>query len=65
MDDREFEKILSSAEQLRLREKEAEPWTDRYSDMNSMENQCCLTSFFPYAKLTRQKGNCFWPSSTV
>ena len=27
MDDREFEKILASAEQLRLREKQAEPWT--------------------------------------
>ena len=25
MDDREFEKILASAEQLRLREKQAEP----------------------------------------
>ena len=37
MDDREFEKILALAEQLRLREEEAEPWTDRYSDMNSME----------------------------
>ena len=37
MDDREFEKILASAEQLRLREKETKPWADRYSDMNSME----------------------------
>lgn len=37
MDDREFEKILASAEQLRLRESEAEPWTDHYSDMNSIE----------------------------
>ena len=33
MDDREFEKILASAEQLRLREKETEPWADRYSDI--------------------------------
>lgn len=37
MDNREIEKILASAEQLRLREKEPEPWTDNYSDMNSME----------------------------
>ena len=28
MDDREFEKILASAEQLRLREKEPEPWAE-------------------------------------
>ena len=33
MDDREFEKILASAEQLRLREKETAPWADRYSDI--------------------------------
>lgn len=46
MDDREFEKILASAEQLRLREKQAEPWTDCYSDMNSMEKSMLLDEFF-------------------
>lgn len=65
MDDREFEKILASAEQLRLREKETEPWADRYSDMNSMENQCCLTNFLPYARLTRDVKQSFWKSLTV
>lgn len=62
MDDREFEKMLASAEQLRLREKQAEPWTDRYSDMNSMENQCCLTSFLPCVKQIRKRGTDFWKS---
>ena len=38
MDDREFVKILASAEQLRLRGNETEPWADCYSDMNFIEN---------------------------
>ena len=50
MDDREFEKILASAEQLRLREKETEPWADRYSDMNSMEKSMLLDELFSLRK---------------
>ena len=50
MDDREFEKILASAEQLRLREKETEPWADHYSDMNSMEKSMLLDELFSLRK---------------
>lgn len=50
MDDREFEKILASAAQLRLREKETEPWADRYSDMNSMEKSMLLDELFSLRK---------------
>lgn len=50
MDDREFEKILASAEQLRLREKEPEPWADRYSDMNSMEKSMLFDELFSLRK---------------
>ena len=50
MDDREFEKILASAEQLRLREKETKPWADRYSDMNSMEKSMLLDELFALRK---------------
>ena len=50
MDDREFEKILASAEQLRLREKETAPWADRYSDMNSMEKSMLLDELFSLRK---------------
>lgn len=50
MDDREFEKILASAEQLRLREKETAPWADRYSDMNSMEKSMLLDELFALRK---------------
>ena len=55
MDDREFEKILASAEQLRLREKQAEPWTDRYSDMNSMEKSMLLDELFALRKADREE----------
>ena len=50
MDNREFEKILASAEQLRLREKETAPWADRYSDMNSMEKSMLLDELFALRK---------------
>ena len=55
MDDREFEKILVSAEQLRLREKQAEPWTDRYSDMNSMEKSMLLDELFALRKADKEE----------
>ena len=55
MDDREFEKILASAEQLRLREKQAEPWTDRYSDMNSMEKSMLLDELFDLRKADKER----------
>lgn len=55
MDDREFEKILASAEQLRLREKQAEPWTDRYSDMNSMEKSLLLDELFALRKADKEE----------
>ena len=55
MDDREFEKILASAEQLRLREKQAEPWTDRYSDMNSMEKSMLLDELFALRKADKER----------
>ena len=55
MDDREFEKILASAEQLRLREKQAEPWTDRYSDMNSMEKSMLLDELFALRKADKEE----------
>lgn len=50
MDDCKFEKILASAEQLRLREKGMDLWTDRYSDMNSMEKLMLLDEFFSLRK---------------
>lgn len=50
MDDCEFEKILTSAEQLRLREKEPEPWADHYSDMNSIEKSMLLDELFSLRK---------------
>ena len=46
MDNREFEKILASAEQLRLGEEEGDSWTDNYSDMNSMEKSKLLDELF-------------------
>lgn len=55
MDDREFEKILASAEQLRLREKQAELWTDRYSDMNSMEKSMLLDELFALRKADKEE----------
>ena len=55
MDDCEFEKILASAEQLRLREKQAEPWTDRYSDMNSMEKSMLLDELFALRKADKEE----------
>lgn len=55
MDDREFEKILASAEQLRLREKETEPWADRYSDMNSMEKSMLLDELFALRKADKER----------
>ena len=55
MDDREFEKILASAEQLRLREKEPEPWTDGYSDMNSMEKSMLLDELFALRKADKER----------
>ena len=55
MDDREFERILASAEQLRLREKQAEPWTDRYSDMNSMEKSMLLDELFALRKADKER----------
>lgn len=57
MDDREFEKILALAEQLRLREEEAEPWTDRYSDMNSMEKSMLLDELFALRKADKEERN--------
>lgn len=55
MDDREFEKILASAEQLRLRESEVEPWTDHYSDMNSMEKSKLLDELFALRKADKEE----------
>ena len=55
MDDREFEKILASAEQLRLREKETAPWADRYSDMNSMEKSMLLDELFALRKADKER----------
>lgn len=55
MDDREFEKILASAERLRLRESEAEPWTDPYSDMNSMEKSKLLDELFALRKADKEE----------
>ena len=55
MDDREFEKILASAEQLRLREKQAAPWTDRYSDMNSTEKSMLLDKLFALRKADKER----------
>lgn len=55
MDDHEFEKILASAEQLRLREQQAEPWTDRYSDMNSMEKSMLLDELFALRKADKER----------
>ena len=55
MDDREFEKILAYAEQLRLREQESEPWTDRYSDMNSMEKSMLLDELFALRKADKEE----------
>lgn len=55
MDNREIEKILASAEQLRFREKEPEPWTDNYSDMNSMEKSMLLDELFALRKADKQE----------
>lgn len=55
MDDREFEKILASAEQLRLREQQAEPWSDRYSDMNFMEKSMLLDELFALRKADKEE----------
>ena len=55
MDDREFEKMLALAEQLRLREQEAESWTDRYSDMNSMEKSMLLDELFALRKADKEE----------
>lgn len=55
MDNREIEKILASAEQLRLREKEPEPWIDNYSDMNSMEKSMLLDELFALRKADKQE----------
>lgn len=54
MDNREYEKILASAERLRLREKEPEPWSDNYSDMNSMEKSMLLDELFALRKADRE-----------
>lgn len=50
MADCEFERILASAERLRLREKESESWSDRYTDMNSMEKSMLLDELFALRK---------------
>lgn len=50
MDDREFVKILASAEQLRLRGNETEPWADCYSDMNFIEKSMLLDELFALRK---------------
>ncbi len=55
MDDREFEKILASAEQLRLREKETEPWIDPYSDMNSKEKSMLLDELFALRQADKEE----------
>ena len=55
MDNREYEKILASAERLRLREKEPEPWSDNYSDMNSMEKSMLLDELFALRKADREE----------
>jgi len=55
MDNREFQKILASAEQLRLRETQAEPWTDHYSDMNFMEESMLLDELFALCKADKEK----------
>lgn len=59
MDDRELEKILVLAEQLRLREQESESWTDRYSDMNSMEKSMLLDELFALRKADKEERNKF------
>ena len=55
MDNREYEKILASAERLRLSEKETEPWSDNYSDMNSMEKSMLLDELFALRKADREE----------
>ena len=55
MDNREYEKILASAERLRLREKKPEPWSDNYSDMNSMEKSMLLDELFALRKADREE----------
>ena len=64
MDNREYEKILASAERLRLREKEPEPWSDNYSDMNSMEKSMLLDELSLCARQTGKRGTNFWKSWT-
>ncbi len=59
MNDREFEKILASAEQLRLRLFLAEPWTDRYSDMNSMKKSMLLDELFVLRKADKEERDRF------
>lgn len=55
MDNREIEKILASAERLRLREEESEPWTDNYSDMNSKEKSMLLDELFALRKADKER----------
>ena len=55
MDDREFEKILASAEFLRRCEQSAPSWTDNYSDMNSMEKSMLLDKVFALLKTEKSE----------
>ena len=55
MDDREFEKILASAEFLRRCEQSAPSWTDNYSDMNSMEKSMLLDEVFALLKTEKSE----------
>lgn len=55
MYNREIEKILASAERLRLREEESEPWTDNYSDMNSKEKSMLLDELFALRKADKER----------
>ena len=46
---------MALAEQLRLREQESEPWTDCYSDMNSMEKSMLLDELFALRKADKEE----------
>lgn len=48
-------KLGAYVEQLRLREQEVESWTDRYSDMNSMEKSMLLNELFALRKADKEE----------
>ncbi len=62
MDNRVFQKIRP-VEQLRLREQQAKPWKDCYSEMNSIEKSIPLvTNFSLYVKWLKNMKQNFWKS---